>query len=89
MDRRHCLGRDRIDSTLRMDVFSDRFRAVCFVAEDIASCTIDLAEQRDSVNGIVVIAGTEQKSQRIAQTIHQSMDLRISAASGYANRLIF
>ena len=38
--------------------------------------------------GIVVIAGTEQKSKRIAQAIHQSMNFRISAASGYAYCLI-
>ena len=79
---------DRINSILGNDIFPDRFRTVCFVAEDIASRNIDLAEQRDRVNRIVIIAGTEQKSQRIAQAIHQSMDLRISAAPGYANRLI-
>ena len=38
--------------------------------------------------GIVVIAGTEQKSKRIAQAIHQSMNFRISATSGYAYCLI-
>ena len=61
-----ALWRDRISSILRNDVFSDRFRTVCFVTEDIAPSNIDLAEQWDSVNGIVVTAGTEQKSKRIA-----------------------
>ena len=64
------LGWNRIDSILRIDVFSNYLGAIGFIAEDIAPFDINLAEQRDGVLGIVVIAGTEQKSKRIAQAIH-------------------
>ena len=60
------LWRDRIDSILGNDVFSDCSHTVRFVTEDIAPSNIDLAEQRDSMNGLVVIARTEQKNKRIA-----------------------
>ena len=65
-----ALGRNRIDSILRIDVFSNCLGPIGFIAEDIAPLDINLAEQRNSVLGIVVIAGTEQKSKRIAQAIH-------------------
>ena len=79
-----ALGRNRIDCILRIDVVPYRFGPIGFISENIASLDIDLSKQRDGVPGIVVIAGTEQKSKRIAQAIHQSMNFRISAASGYA-----
>ena len=60
-----ALGRNRIDSILRIDVFSDCLGAIGFIAEDIAPFDINLAKQRDGVLGIVVITGTEQKSKRI------------------------
>ena len=65
-----ALRRNRIDSILRIDVFSNCLGTIGFITEDIAPLDIDLAEQRDSVLGIVVIAGTEQKRKRIAQAIH-------------------
>ena len=55
-----------IDSILRIDVVPDHFGSIGFIAENIAPLDIDLAEQRDGMPGIVVIAGTEQKSKRIA-----------------------
>ena len=76
--------RNRIDCILRINVVPDHFGPIGFISENIAPLDIDPAEQRDSVLGIVVIAGTEQKSKRIAQAIHQSMNFRVSAASGYA-----
>ena len=83
-----ALGWNRIGSILRINVFSYCLRTIGLIAEDIAPLDIDLAEQRDGVLGIVVITGTEQKSKRIAQAIHQSMNFRVSAASGYAYCLI-
>ena len=61
-----ALRRNRIESVLRINVVSDCFRTIGFIAKDIAPINSDLAEQRDGVLGIVVIAGTEQKSKRIA-----------------------
>ena len=58
--------RNRIGSILRINVVSDCFGPIGFIAKDIAPINIDLAEQGDGVLGIVVIAGTEQKSNRIA-----------------------
>ena len=83
-----ALWRDRIGSILLIDVVSYRFGPIGFIAKDIAPLNIDLAEQGDGVLGIVAITGTEQKSKRIAQAIHQSMNFRVSAASGYAYCLI-
>ena len=65
-----ALGRNRIDSVLRINVFSNCLGTIGLIAEDIAPLDINLAEQSDSVLGIVVIAGTEQKSKWIAQAIH-------------------
>ena len=84
-----ALGRNRIGGFLRINIVADRFCTVCLIAQNIAPLNVDLAEQGYGVLGIVVIAGTEQKSKRIAQAIHQSMYFCISAASGYADCLIF
>ena len=84
-----ALWRNRTGSILRLDVVSYRSGPIGFISENIAPFNIDLAEQRDGMLGIMVIAGTEQKSKRIAQAIHQSMNFRVSAASGYAYCLIF
>ena len=65
-----ALWRDCISSILRNDVFSNCLGTIGFIAENITPLYINLAEQRDSVLGIVVIAGTEQKSKRITQAIH-------------------
>ena len=54
-----ALGWNCIGSILRIDVFSDCLGTIGFIAEDIAPLNVDLAEQRDGVPGIVVIAGTE------------------------------
>ena len=37
-----------------------------FITKTIAPINFDLAEQRDGVLGIMIIAGTDQKSKRIA-----------------------
>ena len=75
-------GRNRIGGFLRINIFPDCFRSIRLIAKDVAPCDVYLAEQGYSMYRIVVIAGTEQKSQRIAEAVHQSMDLRIPAASG-------
>ena len=77
---------DRIGCFLRINIVADRF---CAIRKNIASLNIDLTEQGDRVLGIMVIAGTKQKSKRIAQAIHQSMNFCVPAASGYADCLIF
>ena len=74
---------------MRINILPDRFRSIRLIAKDVAPCDFYLPEQGDSMYRVVVIAGAEQKSQRIAKSIHQSMDFRISAASGYTNCLIF
>ena len=61
-----ALGWNRIGSILRTNVFSYCLGTIGFIAEDIAPLDIDLAEQSDGMLGIVVIAGTEQKSKPIA-----------------------
>ena len=61
-----ALRRNRIDSILRIDVFSNCLGTIGFIAEDIAPFDVALAKQRDGVLGIMIIAGTEQKSKRIA-----------------------
>ena len=59
------LRRNCIDSILRINAVLYRLCTIGFIADDIASLDINLAEQRDGILGIVVIAGTEQKSKRI------------------------
>ncbi len=70
------------------DVHPDHFRSVGFVAQDVAARDADLAKQRYGMGGIVLIAGTEQKCQGIAQAIHQGMNFCGPATPGYPNRLI-
>lgn len=84
-----AFGRNRIGGFLRINILPDCFRSIRLIAKDVAPCDFYLPEQGDSMYRVVVIAGAEQKSQRIAKAIHQSMDFRISAASGYTNCLIF
>ena len=79
---------DCIGSVPGIDVLTDCFGIVRFVTGYVAALDLNLAEQRDGVLGIVAITGTEQKSKRIAQAIHQSMNFRVSATSGYAYCLI-
>ena len=81
--------RNDIRSILRSNVFTDRFGTVCFVSKNIASLNVDLLEQWNSMCRIVIRARRQHKSQRIAQAIHQSMNLRISAASGHSDSFIF
>lgn len=68
---RPCVGnialwRNRIEGFLRFNIVPARFRTIRFITEDIAPRDIDLAEQGYNVYGVVVVAGTERKSQRIA-----------------------
>ena len=84
-----AFGRNRIGRILRINVVSYHLSAIGLVPKNIAPLNIDLAEQGDSMCCVMFIAGTQQKNQRIAQAIHQSMNLRIAAASGNAYRLIF
>lgn len=73
---------------MRTDITPYRFRSISFIAEDVAPGNVYLTEQRYGMFRIMIVAGAEQKSQRIAKAIHQSMNLRIPAAPGYTNRFI-
>ena len=57
---------NRIGGFLRINIVPDRFRTIRFIAEDIASLDVDLAEQWYGVFGVVVITRTEQKNKWIA-----------------------
>ena len=66
--RNIALRWDRIGGFLRINIVADRFCAIRFITKNIASLNIDLTEQGDRVLGIMIIAGTEQKSKRKPST---------------------
>jgi len=45
---------------------SDRLCSARLISKDIVSLNVELAEQRNGMNGIMVVAGTEHESQWIA-----------------------
>ena len=75
---------NRIGGPLRCDILMDRFCSIRLISKDTAYLDVDLLEQRYSMDRIVISARREHESQRIAQAIHQGMNLRISAASGHS-----
>lgn len=56
------------------DISTNRFRAVGFIAQNMATLKFYFGQQRNRVLGIVVIAGREQKLNRVTQTIYDCMD---------------
>ena len=66
--RNIALRWDRIGGFLRINIVADRFCAICLITKNIASLNVDLTEQGDRVLGIMIIAGTEQKSKRKPST---------------------
>ena len=57
-----ALWRDCIGGLLRNNVLSDRLCSVRLISKDIASLNVDLAEQRNGMGGIMVVAELSMKA---------------------------
>ena len=58
---------------MRYNIRTDCLCTIRLIPKEVTPGNIDLIQQRDSVLGIMVIAGTEQESKWIAQAIHSSV----------------
>jgi len=80
-----ALRRNRVCSFLRQYIITDCLRPIGFITQDVAAFDADFLEQRDGMFGIMLVAGTKHKGDRITQTVNKRMNLGIPTALGYAD----
>ena len=57
-----------------LDICKDFFRTISLIAEQVASCNVCHVHKFNGVGRIIIIAGRQQKSDRIPQLINNDMD---------------
>ena len=81
-------GRDTEIGTMVGDKLTKRPFAIGFISKDSRSFQVNPAEQFFSDSNVMNVAGGQHDLYRVAQSVHNGMNLRSSAAATHSNALI-
>ena len=82
------LGRDTEIRIVVGDELAKRPFAIGFISKDSRSFQVNSAEQLFSDSNVMNVAGGQHDLYRVAQSVHNGMNLRASAAAAHSNALI-
>lgn len=83
-------GRDGVPSLLLCDIFPNVLGAISLVAQNVASGDLQFREQINGRTCIMYLTASDQKSDRIAQSIYDSMDFcGLSTPAGSDKLVVF
>ena len=82
------LGRDTEIRIMVGDELTKRPFAIGFISKDSRSFQVNSAEQLFSDSNVMNVAGGQHDLYRVAQSVHNGMNLRASAAAAHSNALI-
>ena len=81
-------GRDTEIRIIVGDELAKRPLAIGFISQNSRSFQVNSAEQLFSDSNVMNVAGGQHDLYRVAQSVHNGMNLRASAAAAHSNALI-
>lgn len=81
-------GRDTEIRIMVGDELAKRPLAIGFISQNSRSFQVNSAEQLFSDSNVMNVAGGQHDLYRVAQSVHNGMNLRASAAAAHSNALI-
>ena len=83
-----AFGWDRIRCSLLCDVGANGLCSVCFITQNVASGNFHFRKQINGGTGIKDVTAGKQKTDRISQSIHNSVDFCSLSTMTYTDKLV-
>ena len=83
-----AFGWDRIRCSLLCDVGANGLCSVCFITQNVASGNFHFRKQINGGTGIKDVSAGKQKTDRISQSIHNSVDFCSLSTMTYTDKLV-